>query len=272
VIESDPATDRMVIANSIVWGNANAPDLTGWSGAGAQTSEATINNAIIGTGNYTPGAGVSSADPRFVDAAHGNDRLMWTSPAIDAGSNAAVPVFASTDLAGDPRIINGTVDLGAYEFGATVTTTAVGGSGGSPFGNIMCPGNSIATALKGRAGDDIDALDLWCGSPSSYAGSVPTSSGGGAPFNLSCPAGFALVGIYGTAGVVNFGSALVDTLGGICTNPVTNVTVQTGTAGQVAYVYGTPPPFTVNCPAGTAVAGLYGRGGFLLDQLGLVCK
>jgi hypothetical protein len=35
------------------------------------------------------------------------------SPAIDIGDNAANAT--GTDLAGDPRIINSTIDLGAYE-------------------------------------------------------------------------------------------------------------------------------------------------------------
>ena len=37
------------------------------------------------------------------------------SPAIDAGDNAVVPTGVTTDLAGSARIVNGTVDMGAYE-------------------------------------------------------------------------------------------------------------------------------------------------------------
>src|SRR5205823_11993166 len=53
--------------------------------------------------------------------------LLSGSPAIDAGDNANAPFG---DGRGLPRIINGTIDIGAYEFGApsqllvTSTTTS----------------------------------------------------------------------------------------------------------------------------------------------------
>jgi hypothetical protein len=58
-----------------------------------------------------------SADPMFTKGY----KLQGGSPAIDAGDNAA-PNLPSTDLAGNPRIIDGNdlptaiVDMGAYEF------------------------------------------------------------------------------------------------------------------------------------------------------------
>lgn len=50
--------------------------------------------------------------PLFIGA--GNYRLAPNSPCINAGSNGCVTV--STDLDGNPRIIGGTVDMGAYEY------------------------------------------------------------------------------------------------------------------------------------------------------------
>ena len=53
-------------------------------------------------------------DPEFVDFANGDYRLQPGSPCIDTGANAFIT--ATTDLDGNPRVVNGTVDMGAYEF------------------------------------------------------------------------------------------------------------------------------------------------------------
>jgi hypothetical protein len=55
-----------------------------------------------------------SDDPQFADVAAGDLHLFSTSPCINAGNNAYVAT--PTDLDGNPRIRNGTVDMGPYEF------------------------------------------------------------------------------------------------------------------------------------------------------------
>jgi predicted outer membrane repeat protein len=57
---------------------------------------------------------ILNADPQFVNEQAGDFRLLPCSPGIDAGSNAAA-LNIPTDLAGAPRILGGTVDMGAYE-------------------------------------------------------------------------------------------------------------------------------------------------------------
>jgi hypothetical protein len=68
----------------------------------------------------TNGIGNFTNSPMFVDLAGGNFRLQPDSPCIDAGNNAYVTTV--TDLDGNPRISDGIVDVGAYEFVFTPET------------------------------------------------------------------------------------------------------------------------------------------------------
>ena len=72
------------------------------TGYGGKTGNITENNCI-------------HQDPQFVDAANGDLHLQSGSPCIDAGDNGYVPSGVTEDLDGNPRIVNGTVDIGAYE-------------------------------------------------------------------------------------------------------------------------------------------------------------
>ncbi len=61
------------------------------------------------------GIGNFDADPLFVDTNEwSNLHLQSDSPCINAGDNIYAP--AGSDLDGNPRIVGGTVDMGAYEY------------------------------------------------------------------------------------------------------------------------------------------------------------
>lgn len=119
------ATYACLIANSTLTGNQAA------LGGGGSVIDGAINCIIWGNrlssgavNNMQDSVASSSnitADPFFVDAANGDFRLQPSSPCRDAGDNAMV--LTLLDLDGKPRINNGTVDMGAYEYGATITVT-----------------------------------------------------------------------------------------------------------------------------------------------------
>ncbi|HEX4122100.1 MAG TPA: right-handed parallel beta-helix repeat-containing protein, partial [Verrucomicrobiae bacterium] len=85
------------------------------------TLEGLSFNLIQGLAGYAT-SGVSNllADPAFQNTESGNFQLSSYSSAIDAGSNqpAGAP---TTDLAGNPRIVNRAIDMGALEFQGTPT-------------------------------------------------------------------------------------------------------------------------------------------------------
>lgn len=85
-----------------VFSNNDAYSASGTGMEGTCASEASENGNI-------------SADPLFVSMTRNNYRLKSTSPAINVGDNSA-PDIPAKDLANQPRIVGGTIDIGAYEF------------------------------------------------------------------------------------------------------------------------------------------------------------
>jgi PKD repeat protein len=110
-----------VLNNTIVWGNTAGVagnQICTWN----SLSYATLNysdyangaNDVAGPGTVTPTNCIVS-DPLFMDAGSGDYHLQATSPCKDTGSNA-LAAGITTDLEGNPRIYNSTVDMGAYEY------------------------------------------------------------------------------------------------------------------------------------------------------------
>ncbi len=86
-----------VLTNCVVYGNT--------------VSGSTLVNSCYAGATHGVNGNITNA-PVFADEKHGNYRLAYGSPGVDAGLNGAT---VGPDLDGLSRIINSTVDMGAYE-------------------------------------------------------------------------------------------------------------------------------------------------------------
>jgi parallel beta-helix repeat protein len=124
-----------IITNNIISENSNA----GISAIDNSFPIISYNNVYGNNPNYggdcVPGYMDISEPPQFVDAENGDYHLMPTSPCIDAGTNTA-PALPDTDMDGNPRIINGVVDIGAYEYQEEILELAI---------DIILSGNEFHT-------------------------------------------------------------------------------------------------------------------------------
>ena len=130
-----------IVRNSIVYFNTASTKANWYNGGGSFDHSCTTPDP--------GGVGNIGADPRFVDGTNGNYRnyrLAPTSPCIDAGVNEPWMVGA-TDLDGNPRIFNETVDLGAWDS----THTIVNPSQNPPvrFARPLADNGVIRTTIKG---------------------------------------------------------------------------------------------------------------------------
>jgi hypothetical protein len=124
----------VILNNCTVYGNfatnsgGGCYSFTGFSGTNSivfgntATNGSNYHRAASGlTMNYcctvplpTNGVGNIASDPLFVNPIFGDFHLQSNSPCINSGNNASVST--TRDFDGNPRIVGGTVDIGAYEF------------------------------------------------------------------------------------------------------------------------------------------------------------
>jgi predicted outer membrane repeat protein len=159
--------------NCIFWGNS---DMSG-SGEGSQIYINPSNilsieySCVQGWSGKHGGEGNIGDDPLLVDLPSGDMHLLPDSPCIDSGSNDLVG--SQLDLDGNPRIVNGVVDMGCYEFqdpsglpdpwpaGETPRILSIGNRPGSPNSSVrFLPPREAAwsLAVHGINGRHVDLL------------------------------------------------------------------------------------------------------------------
>lgn len=155
----------MRIRNCIVWGNtpSNQP-VVGSQGVLMEINNSIIQGGFVGTGNlntdpiFTNPADADGLDNTFGTA---DDGLMQAScsPARNAGDNTFISGL-TTDIVGATRVLNTTVDMGAYEVPTSpsiryVKPVATGTGDGTSWPNASGDLQAMINASSSACGDTV---------------------------------------------------------------------------------------------------------------------
>jgi hypothetical protein len=163
----------------------------------------------------TSGAGNITNTPMFVDYTNGNLRLQSNSPCINAGNNSFVA--GTTDLDGRPRVVAGTVDIGAYEFQPGISGAFIGW-----LQQYRLPTDGSADL----ADADADGMNNW---QEWVCGTVPTNSISALRLLSAAPAGAKVTVSWQSVAGVNYLLKRSANLAAPFTAVATNIVGQPGT-------------------------------------------
>jgi hypothetical protein len=152
------------VSNCIFWGDS--PDEIDNSASTSVVTYCDVQGGYIGTGNI-------NADPCFVDANNPdpnlrNFRLSPESLCIDAGDPNYICGPDETDLDGNPRVVGGRIDMGAYEYSPYAyegTCWDPNECPCQPYGDATCDGSKNLwdlKALKAAWGQNAPWTDPIC--------------------------------------------------------------------------------------------------------------
>lgn len=135
------------IVNSILWGNFPDEIGTSFGGAVVSVTYSDVQGGATGLGNI-------NVDPQNVDPSQNDFNLSATSPCRNTGSNPAA-VGITADLDGRPRMIGGTVDMGAAEYSARLA-----GSGEDLLLVTKVDGHDESVAIHAAPGGSTIAIEM----------------------------------------------------------------------------------------------------------------
>ena len=197
-------SDTATLTNDTLSGNSAQ-----YGGGVYNNSTATLNNTVVanspsggdisgsvigsnnlikdGTGGLDPTTNLLGVDPMLAPLGdYGGPTqtmpLLPGSPAIGAGSTALIPTGITTDQRGEPRIVNGSVDIGAFESqGFTLTpvtgSTPQGTPVNSPFANPLAVIVTANNPLEPVAGGIVIFSAPASGASASLSLSSPVTIG-----------------------------------------------------------------------------------------------
>jgi hypothetical protein len=152
------------LSNSIVWGNSDANGVDKWSQIDGETMDVSGSyNCVHGWAGDLGGAGNIDSDPRFVEAGYrdangvwveGNYHLLASSPCANAGDPDYAGEANETDLDGGPRVVNGRINMGAYESSGNAAPTACITGGDR---TVEATGPETEVVLDGSCSGDADS-------------------------------------------------------------------------------------------------------------------
>jgi parallel beta-helix repeat protein/predicted outer membrane repeat protein len=198
----DNSNSSPTIVNSILYGDGapTGAELYSYNSSTPAVSYCDVEGGITGTGNINCVPGFVRVPGTNGTGDTGDLDLLGTSPCIDKGNNAAIPSGVTTDLAGNARIHNSTVDIGAYEYEGTAPPAML----------VIATGPSNATA--GVVLSPSIIVDVDNGS-----GSVVTTDDSKVTLSISTgPNGAGLSGtvsVNAVNGVATFTSVILDIAG-----------------------------------------------------------